>query len=143
MCWHCKQVWNFTVKILVYNSCSSLFKHILSRVHTEQSFKTKFDWFEQQLRRSSTARSDYFWFLIVWICQIWHNEDVHPWMFSYKVWTAQSKAKSTFGLHLFSTQNPSVQHHKPFSSTHPSSRHQKPNKVCWTDGFLMLNWGVS
>ena len=69
---------------------------------------------------------------------------------------------------LFHTKNPSVPHQKPLSWTHPSVPHQKllsstpktlrfntkiePEnfsvfgvelRVCWTEGFLMLNWGIS
>ena len=51
----------------------------------------------------------------------------------------------------FNSINPSVQHQKPLrsthpsvphslSSTHPSVQHQKTS-VCWTEGFLVLNWG--
>ena len=32
----------------------------------------------------------------------------------------------TQGPHLLSTQNPSVKHQKPLSSTHSSDQHQKP-----------------
>ena len=45
--------------------------------------------------------------------------------------SVSSTQKSLISTHL------SVQHQKHFSSTHPSVPHWG---VCWTEGFLVLNW---
>ena len=56
-------------------------------------------------------------------------------------WLGVQHITSTHRTHLYSTQNLSVQHQKPFSSTHSSVQHPKPFKC--VDLRCVLNWRVS